>query len=463
MPDATSRTSATFVHAAIDGAADTRPWRIAAVRLDLDDRISDKKDRVGSTMCIHKLLSALAGAGQPYDGELIFNTFIRYGKRKTDTYYWLMIHPVGVDHLAAYFGDWCQGSCHTFKSWENGVRLDGEKAKTLERELDQTRRLQELANQRHYQQAAAQAQAIIDHASIEGQSGYLERKAVGAYGIHFPKPGTIFIPMRDAADTVRGGQWISDDGTKRFLAGTKKKGAFHRIGELDPTGELWLCEGYATGATVYEAVEQPVAVAFDAGNLLAVADDLKALYPELRPVVAADNDPWKDPKRNPGVQAARKVVQKYRARVAIPDFSNVDLGENQPTDWNDLARLIGKRHVKTKLLELKAKVNPLDPLISGAQSTRDPLEIHSKSTRWHGCLLEWSLHGEQTRVIESQAAEMVADGLRDQLTWDASGAFWLVWRGIALESDIETLNESVSKVSVVGSRIVLSGFGFVVR
>jgi putative DNA primase/helicase len=287
-------------------------------------------------------------------------------------------------------------------------------------------------------QATEQAQAIIDHAPTEGGSRYLARKAVGAYGIHFPKPGTIFVPMRDAAGTVRGGQWITDDGTKRFISGTRKQAALHLIGNFNPEGELWLCEGYATGATIFEAIGEPVAVAFDAGNLLPVANDLKALYPELRLAVAADNDQWKDPERNPGVHAARKVAWKYRARLAIPDFSHVDLGENQPTDWNDLARLIGQHKVKTQLLEAKVKVNPLDPLISGAQSTRDPLEIHSRSTRWQGCLLEWSSKGEQTRVIESQAGEIVADGLRDQLAWDSIGAYWLVWRGTHWQAQINS-------------------------
>ncbi len=96
--------------------------------------------------------------------------------------------------------------------------------------------------------------------------------------------------------------------------------------------------------------------------------------------------------------------------MAIPDFSYVDPGENQPTDWNDLAGLIGKHNVKTQLLEVKVKVNPLDPLISGVQSTRDPLETHSKSTRRQGCLLERNSKGEQTRVIESQAAGASSSG-----------------------------------------------------
>ena len=110
-------------------------------------------------MSTPKLLSALAEAGQPYDGELTFNAFIRYGKRQTDTYHWLIIHPVGGDHLAAYFGDWRKGSSQAFKSWENGIRLDADKARALERELDQRRRAQELADQREASPAGCRAGA----------------------------------------------------------------------------------------------------------------------------------------------------------------------------------------------------------------------------------------------------------------------------------------------------------------
>ena len=43
-------------------------------------------------------------------------------------------------------------------------------------------------------------------------------------------------------------------------------------------GKLIVCEGYATGASLHDATGEAVAVAFNSGNLEAVALDLRAKY-----------------------------------------------------------------------------------------------------------------------------------------------------------------------------------------
>ena len=53
---------------------------------------------------------------------------------------------------------------------------------------------------------------------------------------------------------------------------------------------LIICEGVATGLSLYECTGYPVAVAFDAGNLEPVAKVMRARMPNLRIVIAADDD-----------------------------------------------------------------------------------------------------------------------------------------------------------------------------
>ena len=48
-----------------------------------------------------------------------------------------------------------------------------------------------------------------------------------------------------------------------------------------PQGVLVVCEGFATGASIHEATGHAVAVAFNAGNLLPVAQALPDLSPRL--------------------------------------------------------------------------------------------------------------------------------------------------------------------------------------
>jgi putative DNA primase/helicase len=75
------------------------------------------------------------------------------------------------------------------------------------------------------------------------------------------------------AGTLHGIQAIGPDGVKWFNTGATVAGHFHLIGT--PAGRLYLCEGYATGATIHEATGAAVAVAFHAGNLKAVAKILR--------------------------------------------------------------------------------------------------------------------------------------------------------------------------------------------
>ncbi|MBU9337098.1 DUF5710 domain-containing protein [Burkholderia multivorans] len=144
---------------------------------------------------------------------------------------------------------------------------------------------------------------------------YLARKGVGAHGLriasgrgmdmitllnleHFKATSDeyLIIPGRDIQDRLRTVQALGPDGSKLFTKGARKTGAFHLIGarrvaDLVSAPAVLLSEGYATGASIYEATGLPVIVCFDAGNLVAVAKDLVHVLPRRQPkLVCADND-----------------------------------------------------------------------------------------------------------------------------------------------------------------------------
>ena len=86
-----------------------------------------------------------------------------------------------------------------------------------------------------------------------------------------------------------------------------------------------------------------VAVAFNAGNLLAVSLAQREKFPTLRLIICADDDVHNP--TNPGLNRARYAARAARAWVATPDF-----GPDRPddlTDFNDLHRLSGLAAVKT--------------------------------------------------------------------------------------------------------------------
>ncbi|KRS63427.1 hypothetical protein DB15_09055, partial [Campylobacter coli] len=57
----------------------------------------------------------------------------------------------------------------------------------------------------------------------------------------------------------------------------KKQGCFHIIGAktLHNLKEFYICEGFATAATIYKALNKPVIMGIDAGNLSKIVETLK--------------------------------------------------------------------------------------------------------------------------------------------------------------------------------------------
>ncbi|RQU51130.1 DUF927 domain-containing protein [Burkholderia cenocepacia] len=151
--------------------------------------------------------------------------------------------------------------------------------------------------------------------------------------------GALVIPARDADGKLWTLEFVLTDGQKRYLPNGRKAGCFSLIGSplSSAPSTLLIGEGYATCATLTAATGYPAAVAFDAGNLHAVATALRGQYPDARIVVCADDD--HTTKGNPGVTKARAAAEAVAGIVAVPDF-----GPNRPaagTDFNDLAVHLG--------------------------------------------------------------------------------------------------------------------------
>lgn len=146
--------------------------------------------------------------------------------------------------------------------------------------------------------------------------------------------------MRDTAGKLHSLQTITPDSDKRFHPGGRVKGCYHSIGK--PAGRLIVCEGYATGASIHEATGHAVAVAFNAGNLEAVAVALRAKYAALKIIIAADDDHLTD--GNPGLSKAKAAALAVGCYLIKPDF-----GPHRPdkaTDFNDLHQLAGADAVR---------------------------------------------------------------------------------------------------------------------
>lgn len=159
-------------------------------------------------------------------------------------------------------------------------------------------------------------------------------------------------------------QSINQDGGKRFLAGGQVQGAYAFIGKADEVEKVGvvMAEGYATAASIYEATGKPVIIAFDAGNMVAVAERLAQKLPQNVPVViAVDNDASQT-----GIKKARQAAALLgdRATAIQPEFSMTQIQQYQkgkgvdekgrpplPSDFNDLHQLAGLEAVRQSFAE----------------------------------------------------------------------------------------------------------------
>ncbi len=213
------------------------------------------------------------------------------------------------------------------------------------------RRERERAERQRQDQAARQA--AQDGAAVEAvnlwegngqdvtdpsQAPYLVRKCARAYGVRFVHPGVLLVPMHNAAGELRNLQKIDSAGDKRFIPGSQKSGCWHWCGTPDGAPVLIVCEGYATGASLHEAMGRPVAVAFDAGNLVHVAKALRQRYPAALLVLAGDDDvqTLATKGHNPGRDKATAAARAVGGIAVFPE----GLPEGG-SDFNDLHHHIG--------------------------------------------------------------------------------------------------------------------------
>ncbi len=129
-------------------------------------------------------------------------------------------------------------------------------------------------------------------------------------------------------------QIINPNGDKWFVKNGRIKGGYYPIGKVKNV--LYLCEGFATGATIHHETKEAVAVCFNAGNLKPVAVILKKKHPNIQFIIAADNDYRK--KSNVGLIKGREAAATINAKLIYPDFSEFGNPESV-SDFNEYVDL----------------------------------------------------------------------------------------------------------------------------
>jgi len=277
---------------------------------------------------------------------------------------------IDSDFGVGNYGSHREGVTHTWTSKLNGKDYSEEERAAFKSRIEAERKAKEEERERSEKEAAKAAKMIWDGAEYaKPDHPYLVKKKIATHNFK-QHEGKLLIPMW-ADKKFQGYQSIDEDGDKLYLSGARKRGCYCPLMEKgEDMSVLLMAEGAATAATVREITGLPTIICFDATNLLPVAEDFRARYPESKIIFCADNDQFQrlkptdeervyvgpDHEKNTGLRKAEQAAVKIGyARVIWPVFPQ----DSRHSDFNDLLTAEGEDAVRARIDE--ALVAPMPP------------------------------------------------------------------------------------------------------
>jgi putative DNA primase/helicase len=196
--------------------------------------------------------------------------------------------------------------------------------KTMFQQIKKAHQNRQIDEQKRHDNAAIKSLSIWHKAKPifdNAQHSYLTKKHIQPYQLRL-YGNALVVPMYNQNKQIVNLQFITEDGTKRFLSGGQKKSCFSVVGRSISKEIILVCEGWATGASLYESTQYFVVVALDAGNLEPVAIIFRRLYPASQIIICGDND-----KSNTGQKAAESAAIAVRGKYIIPPTLGYDFND----------------------------------------------------------------------------------------------------------------------------------------
>src|SRR6267142_3315882 len=279
---------------------------------------------------------ALMSAECPYSGSIQFETqkyhiFNSEGIcRKKCCRYRLFENEIGA-HIVC----WRRGIDITWFYKDYKLFSDDEKSrfdKERQNQLDLKAKIQ--------QEAILQARECWwTSTEISPEHPYILRKRIIPYGARALN-STILLPCYNQYGEIQSTQRIFPDGKKKFQTSAPFKGTFMPIGE-ELTPKIMICEGWATGCSIYEATGNMVIVAFSASNMVSIAHFIRNRFKKHLIIYCSDDD-----EHRVGQENAIKAAKITTGIVILPKFKKE---HNENTDFNDIFLLYGMETLQQQL------------------------------------------------------------------------------------------------------------------
>jgi phage/plasmid primase-like uncharacterized protein len=288
-----------------------------------------------------QLIDAMRAAGLEPPDEIHFDGKIHRFRSGTkgspghgDKPGWYLVFGDGIP--AGRFGCWRAGMEITWRA-DVGRKLTEFEEMVHARRINESKVLREAAQERQHQVASETVEKIwLSGVAAHPDHPYLKRKGIQTHGVRTTGDGRLMVPLYDADGTLSTLQYIDEDGGKLYHPGGKSGGKFWMIGSLDEPGTLYVAEGFATAATIYETTSRPCVIAYSASSLVPVTASLREMYGETQDIViVADHD-----KHGVGQRYADQASAKFGARVVMPPIEGMDANDYVQAGHNLSALLI---------------------------------------------------------------------------------------------------------------------------
>jgi putative DNA primase/helicase len=285
-----------------------------------------------------QIIAQMAEAGLPAlpDGHPVYDGKAhRFGPKKKA---WYLFRQVKLDSgrevRNGSFGVWQGQDSNSVKLRMDWSGVSDEERAEVQRKQEAYEKAEAERKQRKAEMAASRArQAWTAAADSDQPSPYLARKRVQSEKTRVDSDGVLLVPVMKYSEvgaTLAGLQRIQADGEKRFSSGIDMVGGACLLGRLAPEAKLIeIGEGYATCETVRMATDfdTPTMVAFNAGNLLPVAKQLRALFPGAHLLFLADDD----------MRVIARLAECLREDFGVEWTPVIDSADHQLTSAKDEA------------------------------------------------------------------------------------------------------------------------------
>ena len=247
------------------------------------------------------------------DGQ--FHRYPAPDKDATNKACWIKVQE---DGMSAFLGNFSTGESHCWfaESIEesDGGLIDGlvqcEGKTQLELGLEKREQAQNDA-------AEIAVTTLAEAQPARPGAHYVSMKHILPKGL-YQSGVELLVPVQNINGEIRNIQTIYPDCSKYFLKGGEITGNFALCGQLFSTPKLFICEGYATAATIHDITGECTVAAMNAGNLLAIAQGIAAHAPAgIDIIIAADNDHMTT--GNPGITKATAAAESIGAKLVYPE------------------------------------------------------------------------------------------------------------------------------------------------